>query len=284
MTNQITFKHIWDMEPGQDGAIYGDFMFRFGRDGVCNVYSMTGRNKLATFTLDKVDVLMPHSNSVCFGTKFYEETDEFPLLYSNIYNNYAMALDRLEGICCVYRIVRYGHAFASRLVQVIKIGFVENTDYWMSGGGVEDVRPYGNFVVDTDNAKLWAFTMRDGSQTTRYFSFDLPNVSEGAYNEAYGVNIVTLQVGDIKAQFDCEYSRYIQGVCYYENKIFSLEGFSSAKNPPKLQVLDLISGKQLASLDLFGMGLIIEPEFIDFYEGTCYYSDAKGAVYKLNFR
>ena len=87
MTNQITFEPIWYMESGQDGAIYGNFLFRFGGDGVCKVYSMADKNKLSTFILDRIDVLTPHSNSVCFGTEFYEESDEFPLLYSNIYNS-----------------------------------------------------------------------------------------------------------------------------------------------------------------------------------------------------
>lgn len=284
MNNEITFEHIWDMEPGQDGAIYGDFLLRFGRDGICNVYSMPEGNKYSKFTLDKADVLMPHSNSVCFGTEFYDTSDEFPLLYSNVYNNYSKSADRQEGTCCVYRIVRNENVFTSKLVQVIKIGFIKNSDYWISGGEIEDIRPYGNFVVDIDNGKLWVFTMRDGNYTTRYFSFDLPKATYGTYNEKYGANVVILDIEDIKSHFDCEYSRYIQGACYYGNKIFSLEGFSSEKNPPKLQIIDLSKKEQICTVDLWGMGLVIEPEFIDFYEGTCYYSDAKGAVYKFDFR
>ena len=39
-----------------------------------------------------------------FGNEYYDEKDEFPLLYTNIYNNYAKTDDKRKGITCVYRI------------------------------------------------------------------------------------------------------------------------------------------------------------------------------------
>lgn len=92
----------------------------------------------------------------------------------------------MEGTCCVYRLKRAGIQFRSKLVQVIRVGFVDNTDYWKSHGDVVDVRPYGNFVVDIDHNKLYVFTMRDCDRVTRYFAFDLPEVSEGVYSDAEG--------------------------------------------------------------------------------------------------
>ena len=273
------YQHIWDMESGQDGAIYGEYLFRFDAKGSCNVYSIPEKKKVSAFVLDKIEVLKPHSNAVCFGTEFYEETDEFPLLYSNIYNNYAKAEDRLEGVCCVYRLTRQSDQFQTRLVQVIRIGFVENLDYWMSLPDNGDVRPYGNFVVDTDRQKLYAFTMRDKEQITRYFAFALPQAAEGVYDEAFGVKVVTLHLEDIQVQFDCEYSRFIQGACYHDNKIYSVEGFSNEKNPPRMRVIDLVKKEQIAVVDLYGLGLTIEPEFVDFCEGQLIYSNAAGNVY-----
>ncbi len=146
------------------------------------------------------------------------------------------------------------------------------------------VRPYGNFVVDTDRNQYCGFTMRDKEQTTRYFTFVLPNLSDGTFDDTLGVNVVTLQKEDILTFFDCEYSRYIQGACYYNGKIYSVEGFSrSETNKPKLQIIDLVSQKQFEAVDLFDLGLVNEPEFIEVYQNQIYYSDAAGSVYLLTF-
>jgi len=274
-----TFEHIWNMEKGQDGAIYGDYIFRFDAKGEGKVYSAAEKKMISTFSLGQLDVLVPHSNAVCFGTEFYQEQDEFPLMYSNIYNNYSKEEDRLEGVCCVYRLTREGKEFQATLVQVIRIGFVEELDYWKSLEGTGDVRPYGNFVVDTDHKKLYAFTMRDKEMITRYFSFALPKLAEGEYSEAYGVNVVTLQISDIETQFDCPYSRYIQGACCHENKIYSVEGFSNDENPPKMRIIDLEAKREVKIIDFYEMGLKVEAEFVDFYKDQLYYSSADGCVY-----
>lgn len=73
----MNYKYLWTMESGQDGAICGDYLFRFNAVGVCNVYSMSGRNKLSSFMLDQISILKPHSNAICFGTEFYEELWKF---------------------------------------------------------------------------------------------------------------------------------------------------------------------------------------------------------------
>ena len=78
---------------GQDGAIYNNFLFRFSSKGGCTVYDMKYLTEeavpFAEFKLDGLDMIVPHSNSVIFGNEFFAPDDEFPLLYSNVYNNYA---------------------------------------------------------------------------------------------------------------------------------------------------------------------------------------------------
>ena len=164
----MEFKQIASSKYGQDGAIFGDLYFRFDHLGACSVYDLSALDfntvaelsPIAEFTLDRADEIAPHSNAVCFGSEYYCEGDEFPLLYSNIYNNYAKAEDRLVGVCCVYRIFREVDGFSSRLVGLIEIGFTDDA-LWRSEG-VEDVRPYGNFVVDCERERLYAYVMRDG--------------------------------------------------------------------------------------------------------------------------
>ena len=62
---------------GQDGAIYKNYLFRFSSKGGCTVYDLTkiegNMTPIAEFKLDKIDLIVPHSNSVIFGNEFFAE-------------------------------------------------------------------------------------------------------------------------------------------------------------------------------------------------------------------
>lgn len=276
----------------QDGALCNGFFFSFDYKGECTVYQMKrlecekeGEAEVfAEFVLDRSDILVPHSNSVAFGNEFFDEQDEFPLLYTNIYNNYANNDDKLKGVCLVYRLQRNERNFTTTLVQIIQIGFVEDENLWKSAGEKDDVRPYGNFVVDAEQGVLYAFTMRDNTDSTRYFSFELPKVNQGKMCEKYNVRKVVLNQDDIMQYFDCDYHRYVQGACCHKGKIYSLEGFTDSKeNPPAIRIVDTKSGKEITVKRFEEYGINIEPEMIDFENDVCYYTDHNGNMYKLLF-
>ena len=276
----------------QDGAISNGYLFSFNHRGECTVYQMNslqcGENGeaevFAEFVLDKNDIIVPHSNSVIFGNEYYDEKDEFPLLYTNIYNNYVNCDEKLKGVCLVYRLQKDENTFTSTLVQMIEIGFVEDENLWKSGGEKDDLRPYGNFVVDTRENILYAFTMRDNTDSTRYFSFNLPKVAQGQMCEKYGVKKVVLTSDDILEYFDCDYHHFFQGASCHDGKIYSLEGFTDNKdNPPAIRVIDTKLKKEIAFKLFKDLGTNIEPEMIDFYDDICYYTDHNGNMYKLLF-
>ncbi|MBE7027173.1 MAG: hypothetical protein E7410_06420 [Ruminococcaceae bacterium] len=148
----------------------------------------------------------------------------------------------------------------------------------------DDVRPYGNFVIDTQQGILYAFTMRDNTHSTRYFSFKLPKVNDGQVCEKYNVKRLVLTKDDILQYFDCEYHHYIQGACCHNGKIYSLEGFSnSVDNPPVIRIIDTNLKKEVTYKQFKDFGTNIEPEMIDFDKDSCYYTDHNGNVYKLFF-
>ena len=274
-----------NIRGGQDGAIYKDFLFRFSSKGGCSVYDMTALDgepePISEFKLDKIDLIVPHSNSVVFGNEFFAPGDEFPLLYSNVYNNYAKTEDKRVGICCVYRLTREGNAFSTKLVQLIRIGFTDDRSLWRSSGDIEDKRPYGNFVVDTDKDQLWAFVMRDGAMQTRYFAFDLPKLADGEIG-ASGVREVTLTAEMIKEYFDTPYHNYVQGAVCREGKIYSVEGFGERIHPA-LRIIDTEEKRQILHFDFFDAGYTDEAELIDFYGDRCIYGDHKGNLFELIF-
>lgn len=275
--------------PGQDGAIYGSELFRFDHRGNCAVYNLEELcendipelNPIATFRLDNADLIVPHSNSVCFSCDFYEENDAYPLLYTNIYNNYEKAEERLLGVCCVYRIQRIGSEFKSTLVQLIKIGFCDDPSLWKASADEHGIRPHGNFVIDTDTHSLYAYVMRSEKLGSRYFRFDLPDVRDGEPDVRFSVKKVILGKKDIKEQFNGGYHHFMQGAILHKGLLYSTEGFDNDPvNHPAIRIIDL-SNKQETYIDLLDIGIKKEPEFIDFYNGTCLYSDNPGNLYML---
>lgn len=274
------------IEEGQDGAVFNGYLFRFNAKGACAVYQTDELSDnsvpISRFVLDKVNLITPHSNSVAFSNTRYCDTDEFPLLYSNVYNNYAKTDNPMKGVTCVYRLERNGNTFSTTLLQLIEIGFTDDP-VWKSAGG-NDARPYGNFAIDSENGIYYAFTMRDEEQTTRYFAFDLPNINDGTYDDAFGVKRVILGKEDIRSFFDCEYHRYIQGACFRNGIIYSLEGFTdSESNPPAIRFIDVNKQKQSRLYYFADCHMNIEPELIDFKKDACYYADHDGNVFVLSF-
>ena len=261
---------------GQDAACWNGYIFRFNHNGSCKVYDATSFSAVCSFKLDKSDLLMAHSNSACFGATKYSEKDEFPLLYCNVYNNYYNKADKRYGTCCVYRIIRSGNIFTSQLVQVIKIGFVNDYSLWSSN---TDKRPFGNFLIDYDNNILYAYTMIDKTNTTRFFKFSIPSLNVGDYDNMLNCNIVTLKTNDILDSFDTEYSYCLQGGCYYDNKLFLLEGFIENG---KFRILDLKQRRFVLSYNISDMFFKDEPEMITQYNGVFYYSDATGNLYTFH--
>ncbi len=282
--SDFKYTNLGSIGAWQDGAIFGGKLFVLNGGGSGAVYDLSTAAKLCSFTLDKTDVLKPHANSVCFGSTYYAAGDKYPLLYVNVYNNYASAADRMEGTCCVYRLTEENGTFSTQLVQVIRIGFTEDLNLWKSKENNGDVRPYGNFAVDTDENKLYAFVMRDADKTTRFFRFALPELSAGSYSDAYGCNVVTLESGDIEQQFDTEYFSYMQGAGYYDGKIISAEGFHSGSgSEPALHIVDLAAQKVSETHHPAEAGLFAEPEVVcaDPATGAVYYAAADGMLRKL---
>lgn len=282
----MNIKQIGNITDGQDGAVFGGLLFRFKTNGLCYVYNLnnlTIEKKspiVSIFTLDKADVIVPHSNSVVFGNEYYTEDDEFPLLYTNIYNNYSRCENKRIGVCCVYRIWREEKEFKNKLVGLIEIGFTKD-ELWSSG---DDIRPFGNFVIDKEKGLYHAFTMRDNEEITRYFTFKLPKLSNGVMDKELGVKKITLKKEDIINTFDTEYHRFIQGACCEKGKIYSLEGFSGDKvNPPAMRIISTNDKKQLECVYFGDFGLTIEPELIDFENNVCYYGDNHGNLYVIEF-
>ena len=287
----MELKQVAKISNTQDGAIYGSELFSLNDSGVCTVFDISKLSyktveeltPIAKFKLDKADEISPHSNAVCFGCEFYDKNDLYPLLYTNIYNNYAETNNKMLGTCLVHRIKRVGGKFHSTLVQIIEIGFCEDAELWKASPTQHGVRPFGNFVIDNETHSYWAFVMRNSKLGTRYFKFNLPSSKDGEMDRKLKVKKVVLGKDDIKEYFDGENHHFSQGATIYKGKIYSAEGFSdNEEHRPAFRIIDLVT-KEENYYDIMALGFKNEPELIDFYNNKCHYSDAHGNLYVLTF-
>lgn len=292
----MKYKQLSKIRGVQDGAIYGETLFRFTHSGIGLAYpmekvlnpdSVDEALSYTEFHLDQKDLVCPHSNAVFFGKEKFDPADEFPLLYANVYNNYSKEENRRPGQLCVYRLTRNGEGFETKLVQLIEIGFTDNTALWSSyekDEELRDTRPYGNFLADSDKGVLYAFTMRDKAKQTRYFAFQLPALGDGEIDPALGIPHVILKEEDILDSFDTPYHKYIQGGAFWNGLLYSTEGFGEKESSRSaIRIIDPAKRCQIAYFDLCDAGLPVEPEWMAFYKGKCLYSNATGNVYEMDF-
>ncbi len=232
-------------------------------------------------TADTIKALAPKTDHIAlaaykneiptYEAKYSGETFH---IYSNVYNNYSSAEDKHIGECCVYNVGGDGKIWSNTLVQLLKIGFINDKNLWPAA---TEVRPYGNFVVDNDNQFLYAFVMYSSKSLTYWYKFALPEVSEGEWNETYGCKVKTLTENDILDSWTTPLQNYVQGSCVYDGLIWSTEGFTgtSGANLARMRVIDPSKKSEIAVFNFFSDGDPVEPEFIEFYNGSCYYGSVQ---------
>ena len=250
--NKFTYGYMGSvgLSAPQSAAVYGDLIFTFSSSAGFNVRNLTSWKIVGdgNYPTD----LVPHANVAFFGTEFYDPNDNFPIVYLNAYNNAGLP----KGTLYAFRIA---NDFTMTLVQTITIGFTTSS-IWTDGSG--DSRPYGNFAADFDYGYLYAYTLKDTSNVTRFFKFNLPKLSDGD---------VTFAESDILDYWDCDYFRFIQDNFCKDGKIYLLSGYGVEGNNGFLRVVNTVSKKEVSRINLnkslFTKITSFEPELITLYNG-----------------
>ena len=240
----------------QGGCVYGNLLFVCMGTGSVNVYNLLqncaiayAMTPIATFQLG----MQLHGNSVFFGKK-YDDADPFPILYVNSYNDNIQ-----KGSLYGFRISVSGSTYTCTLVQTIHIGFV-NSSIWTDGAS--DTRTYGNFIIDTEKNILYAYTLLDTTNVTRFFAFTMPevNVTETTFSES-----------DILSRFDIRHLPYIQDTCFIDGRIYVGSGMGDPSVPRMITVIDAGFQAIVAQVNFNDSVISIvrqsEPELIDYYNG-----------------
>lgn len=249
INNKLNYKIIENAYcEGQDSACHNNKLFNFDSTGKFKVFDLINNEYIGQGQLDEYDTIKPHNNCVCFGNEFVNENDNYPLLYTNAYNTANLP----KGMCYVHRIIENENSYSTELKQTIRINFTDNI-IWTDGN---DIRPYGNFLVDKDNNYLYVYTLKDNEKVTRIFKFILPKLEDGEN--------VTLNIEDVIDYFDVEYFPYIQGAICYSGKLFISSGNNSIiQNSSALHVVNPYSKQEESYINL--SSLFNEPEVVEVY-------------------
>lgn len=249
---------------GQDGCSYGDYLFSFNSDNTFVVYNLAKSIVVGQYVLD--GEFFPHCNTACFGREKFSYDDLFPLVYVNAYNN----LDLPRGRCYAFRI--FGNeidGFKTQLVQTITLDFTYD-HLWAFGN--DEIRPYGNFVVDVTKMKLYAYTMMNSIERTRFFEFDLPRINDGE-------NII-LGKKDILKYFDTYYLDIIQGNFHSNGKIILCYGLGGSTSG--IAVIDVGLEAIVSDFSLISIGIYEEPEKVFEYNGDLFFGSLEN-LYRIFF-
>lgn len=250
-------------QPNKDGTALG-----FENTTWVAANTITNTSEILTLNPNVSQIAIISYNSTMPSYEITTSDTAGIYLYTNIYNSYASATDKHLGECCVYKINDMD-TYANTLAQVIKVGFVNDVNYWPPAN---HSRPYGNFIVDSDNGLLYAYVMYD-NVGIKWYKFNLPAMDAGEYNSTYGCNVVTLTTNDILDSWVTEYHHYIQGACCHNGLLYATNGITNGSGTyaPTVRVIDPTSHQEIATFHVAADGITDEAECIDFYEGKLHY-------------
>jgi len=246
------YKELTGVPFHQSMAISGDYVLFQAVEGeslYSYVYDINESSLVEKINLPLGKYSTTHANCTCFGTEYYDGESLFPVLYVSQWD-----WRGTRGVL-VYNIKK---DFSAEMVQVISPKSIEKE---VIGSGDID------WVIDTDNNKLYAFAYKLSGASTIIenneeiiTTFNLPPVRDNSE--------VLLSEADILDGFRCEILNYSQDKAYKDGKVYILSGgnkeqYSSMNN---LWIIDLATKSIVWKENIYEDGLMhAEPEGLSFY-------------------
>lgn len=226
----------------QGGDCWGDYLFQFvANNSMVRIYDLSLKTLVQTLTIPASQrgfVSNCHSNTVCFGTEYYDSEDLFPLIYvSTGYaaNGYTGAL--------VYRITQHNGIFFITLVQTLK--FPVEKSSWTE------------FVPGNEFAYLCYTSERI------IYKVKMPKLKDGDIIIDREDAIETYQ---FSPQPNWMASSRNQDRIFHQGKILVISGVPPGE-ASVLFVLNLETRERERIIDLKKSGLTSEPESIFIWQG-----------------
>ena len=242
----------------QGAAAYGKYFFQFS-DHMENVgvYDLETKSLLSVAKFEMNELY--HCNNANFGKYYWQEGDEFPLLY--------VSMENIDAHCAlVLRVERAGNDFTFTKVQTVVYPDPKESSVY-----------YPNCVIDVDNGymyvmgyKTYSYKKAEGNDI-RVWRFALPEANENT-------ETVVLKVEDAQKTFELESITATQGAVATGGKIYQVYGYN---NWLYFRVIDPEQGAFTANVRLIKHKFRNEPESLTYYNGAFYCGDVKGNIFRF---
>lgn len=235
-------KYMNQNSPGvsvQGAASYGDYLFQFENYNA-NVYVYNLKTKEFVEKVPLTRTNKNHCNNVSFSNIFYDEGDEFPLLYVS------GSQDGTYNKVQVYRIFNNENIFSFEKIQDITL-------------------PEGNDA----NHMFWTQTMIDNEENYMYvLSKSLHN--DDTYISKFIIPSINADVNfiddDIIEQFEVTNSIHKQGAVIHKGFLYIMYGVPAWGDTNYLRIIDLANKEDYITVNISAMGFNQEFEGLTIYK------------------
>lgn len=236
----------------QGADCYGDYLFQFqDKNAAVFVYNLKEKKYLGKVTLTPNN--NNHCNNASFSRIFYQEGDEFPLIYvsgsgSGTYNQVQ-----------VYRITRKGSSFSIEQIQEIVLpkASTKNNLYWTG------------IILDNNSNYMYIYGNMNGAQIAK---IHLPDIRQP---------LVTLSDEDILEQFTLDKFIHQQGANIKDGLLYIFDGVPAWGDTNYLRIIDLSGKKDIVKINIMEKGFKVEPEGTFFYNGELFCTTNNSGIYKF---
>lgn len=229
----------------QGGDCWGNFFFQFSNNNsLIRIYNLEEQELIQKYSLDNTNrgfVNNCHCNSVCFGSKYYDENDEIPLLYVST----GYGKDGYTG-ALVYRVMRTNDRFTFSLVQTIRFPVLDSS--WTEFIPADDYC----YICYTSNCLV--------------YKMPLPSVHDG--DVILDGSKDAIDVYQFPQQPKIMGNSRNQDRMYYNERIVLISGVPQSGEASVLVVLDLETRTYAHVFNFLDMGLSKEPESVFMWKGN----------------
>ena len=223
----------------QGSAVYGSILFQFVANNYCVfVYDIDKKEYLGTISCKTNSKW--HNNQATFSHTFYEEGDEFPLLYTS-------QIHPEEQSIQVWRVLRTENLFELKLVQSMKLPM--DTD--------DNNLYHFNMVIDDKDEFFWLYSRNRTTSMGQISKWKLPDpyistvdLAEENMLERFSIDV---NMGDA------------QGGTMLGHRIYFVRGVPG-RSLLYLHIVN-VNTQEVTSFNLRDYNFKVEPEGLSFYQG-----------------
>jgi hypothetical protein len=223
----------------QGSAVYGSILFQFVANNYCIfVYDIEKKEYLGTIYCKSNNKW--HNNQATFSHTFYEESDEFPLLYTS-------QIHPDEQSIQVWRIMRNDNLFELQLVQSLRLPV--DTD--------ENNLYHFNMVIDDNDEYFYLYSRNRTTSMGQISKWELPDPH---------ISKLSLTEENMLEHFSIEVNmRDAQGGNMIGQRIYFVQGVPG-RTDLRMHIVN-VNTQEVTSFNLRDYNFGVEPEGLSFNHG-----------------